>query len=315
MHLRREVSQRAGLEEAFRRDQPFLRALLYRMTGVGADADDLLQETFRRAWERPPPDPDRPLRPWLTTVAMNLARDHLRQRRRLPYVGPWLPGIDPEAASTDLSPSARYDQRESASFAFLLALEALPPNARAVLVLRDVCDLSAAETAQITGLSEVNVRTTHRRARQVLGRYEAEKSARGLAPTEAAEAVAYGFFQALVTGDLAAIQAALSEGVELRSDTGGVFLAARRAIHGPRRVASLLYHLGQKVPTLAVEPCPYNTRLGWRVTHAERPNGRQAPQSWMGFDQDAQGQIAAIYLILAPRKLSRAALSERSKLT
>lgn len=311
MHLRREVTQRAGLEEAFRRNQPFLRALLYRMTGVGADADDLLQETFRRAWERPPPDPERPIRPWLTTVAMNLARDHLRQRRRTSYIGPWLPGIDPEAATTDLSPSARYDQRESASLAFLLALEALTANARAVLILRDVCDLSVEETAQITGLSEVNVRTTHRRARQVLERYETQKAARGVAPTEAAEAVTYGFFQALVSGDLASIRAALSEGVELRSDTGGVFLAARRAIHGPRRVASLLYHLGQKVPTLSVEPCPYNGRLGWRVTHAERPDGRQAPESWLGFDQDAQGRIVSIYLILAPRKLSRATLSER----
>ena len=130
MHLRREETHRAGLEEAFRRDRGFLRALLYRMTGVGADADDLLQETFRRAWERPPLDPDRPLRPWLTTVAMNLARDHLRQRRRQPYIGPWLPGIDPEAATTELSASARYDQKESASLAFLLALEALTPGAR-----------------------------------------------------------------------------------------------------------------------------------------------------------------------------------------
>jgi RNA polymerase sigma-70 factor (ECF subfamily) len=311
VHLRREETHRAGLEEAFRRDRGFLRALLYRMTGVGADADDLLQETFRRAWERPPLDPDRPLRPWLTTVAMNLARDHLRQRRRQPYIGPWLPGIDPEAATTELSASARYDQKESASLAFLLALEALTPNARGVLVLRDVCDLSVEETAVVTGLSEVNVRTTHRRARQVLGRYEAQKTARGLAPTEAAEAVAYGFFSALVSGDLQAIQAALSEGVELKSDTGGVFMAARRPIHGPRRVASLLYHLGQKVPTLSVEPCPYNARIGWRITHAERPDGRQAPESWMGFDQDARGQIVAIYLILAPRKLSRATLSER----
>lgn len=310
-----EVELRRGLEAAFRQERPFLRALLYRMTGVGADADDLLQDTFQRAFERPPTDLSRPLRPWLTKVAINLARDHLRRRRRQAYVGPWLPGIDPEAASTVLAASARYDQRESASLAFLLAVERLRPTARAVVVLRDVCDASVEETAQLLGISADNVRTTHHRARRLLAPYEAERPARGLAPSADGEALAYAFFAALATGDLPALTQTLSQDVRLMSDTGGVFLAARRPIHGPRRVASLMFHLAQKVPTLAVEPCPYAGRPGWRVQHQVRQDGRNAPESWVGLEHGPDGAIQGVYLILAPRKLARATLPETQKAT
>jgi RNA polymerase sigma-70 factor (ECF subfamily) len=85
------------IQNAFAADRRFLWGLCYRMTGSPADADDLVQETFLRAIERPPPRTDQPLRPWLVRVSMNLARDHLRARRTRRYVGPWLPGpIDTE---------------------------------------------------------------------------------------------------------------------------------------------------------------------------------------------------------------------------
>jgi RNA polymerase sigma-70 factor (ECF subfamily) len=57
----------------------FLWGLCYRMTGVAADADELVQETFARALAAAPSD-EAPIRPWLTQVAMNLARDRLRRR-------------------------------------------------------------------------------------------------------------------------------------------------------------------------------------------------------------------------------------------
>src|SRR5690606_24093652 len=70
------------LERSFRRHQRLLWGLCYRMTGSPSDADDLVQETFARAIERPPADGAREIRPWLVRVAMNLSRDHLRRRRR-----------------------------------------------------------------------------------------------------------------------------------------------------------------------------------------------------------------------------------------
>jgi RNA polymerase sigma factor (sigma-70 family) len=126
--------------------------LCYRMTGNAADADDLVQETFVRAWKSPPERTEEPWRPWLARVAMNLSRDLLRRRKRRHYDGTWLPSPietgDEAAAPPDEpvdeqgDPLARYDMLESVSFAFLLALEALTPAQRAVLLLRDVFDYS-----------------------------------------------------------------------------------------------------------------------------------------------------------------------------
>ena len=136
----------SAFEEIFRAHERFIWGLCYRMAGNAADADDLAQETFVRAWERPPARTDEPWRPWLVRVAMNLSRDLLRRRKRRGYEGPWLPSpietgdeFTPpsyEPVDEEGNPAARYDMLESASFAFLLALEALTPAQRAVLLLR-----------------------------------------------------------------------------------------------------------------------------------------------------------------------------------
>src|SRR5689334_6283513 len=125
-----------------------LWALCYRMTGVAADADEVVQDTFLRVLSAPPADRERDLVPWLVRVAMNASRDVLRRRRRDGYVGPWLPSpVDEAELEAWPSPAAHYDQRESASYAFLRALEALSTSQRAIVVLRDVLDYSVKETA------------------------------------------------------------------------------------------------------------------------------------------------------------------------
>ena len=149
-----------------------------------ADADDIVQETFLRAMARPPVRTDLPWRPWLVRVALNLGRDLLRARRRRGYPGPWLPSPVPldrsraahlRPAGSDESPHARYDLVESVSFAFLLALEALTPAQRAVLLLRDVLDYSVKETAKALRMTAANVKTTHLRARRAMASYERDR--------------------------------------------------------------------------------------------------------------------------------------------
>ncbi|HXU08022.1 MAG TPA: sigma-70 family RNA polymerase sigma factor, partial [Blastocatellia bacterium] len=168
--------------QALETDRRMLWGLCYRMTGNAADEDDLVQETFVRAIEKPPRDTREPLRPWLVRVAVNLSRDVLRKRKRQGYIGPWLPSpipTDEESpasyeppAPDEESPAARYELMESVSFAFLLALEALTPSQRAVLLLRDVFDYSTTETAEALDLTEANAKVLLLRARRKMNDYD-----------------------------------------------------------------------------------------------------------------------------------------------
>ena len=220
----------AYLAPVFTEHRSFLWALSYRLTGNAADADDIVQDTFVRALRRPPADRNRPWRPWLVRVAVNLGRDLLRRRRRRGgYEGQWLPSpieTEPpshEPADEGRSPAARYDLLESVSFAFLLALEALTPMQRATLLLRDVFDYSAREAARALGISEASARTTHLRARRALAAYDARR--RPLtAEVQRREAAALQRFLACVTaGDVAEWRPA-GRGARAVSDSGGEFI-------------------------------------------------------------------------------------------
>src|SRR6478736_2865651 len=97
---------------ALETERRFLWGICYRMTGSSSDADDLVQETFVRALEHPPVDTAAAWRPWLVRVAMNLARDQLRRRKRRDYHGVWLPppiegktdALEDTVASPEASP-------------------------------------------------------------------------------------------------------------------------------------------------------------------------------------------------------------------
>ncbi len=191
------------LDAAFEAQRPMLWGLAYRMTGSRADADDVVQDAWVRLRERPP-DASRDVAPWLTRVTMNVARDRLRSRKRT-YSGPWLP--EPVALA-DATPASddRLLVRESASFAYLVALEALTPLQRAVLLLREVFELSAKETAVALDATEGGVRAALHRARRALA------SGAGAATGHAARSDAHRgamaqLLPALFSGDLAAVEA------------------------------------------------------------------------------------------------------------
>jgi RNA polymerase sigma-70 factor (ECF subfamily) len=169
------------------------------------------------------------VRPWLVRVAVNLARDQLRRRRVRGYEGPWLPSpvetgpgsIEHDHAATEPLPDARYSLRESATFAFLLALETLTPHQRAALILRDVLDYSVRETAAALGTTEASVKQTHRRARLAMEGYD---EARGtVAPTPEViartRAALERFLQAVASGDSAGAEAALADDVRALSSS------------------------------------------------------------------------------------------------
>jgi RNA polymerase sigma-70 factor (ECF subfamily) len=294
--------------------------LLYRLTGSAADADDLVQETFLRALERPPERPDDPWRPWLAQVAVNLGKDHLRRRRRRGYVGPWLPSpvdsdeVPEDAAGSDPGAERRYDLRESASYAFLVALERLSPQQRAVLLLRDVFDYSVREAAVALALSEANVKTTHHRARRAMEVYDRRPGRRDPARAEKTQAALLRFLGGLASGDVAAIEGLLAEDARGTNDGGGVYSAARVVLIGAARVARAYVGITRKAPPpSAFELRSINGLPGFVYEHAdhdgEHPHrwrgSRVAPRSVTLCEIDAEGRITEVYTVVAPAKLTQ----------
>lgn len=303
---------------AFRQHERFLWGLCYRLCGCAADADDLVQDTFARALERPPADLDAPLRPWLVRVATNLGCDLLRRRKRQPYVGPWLPSPIPtdddepsayepvlrDDAGHPVTTEGRYDLVESLSFAFLLALEALTPKQRAVLLLRDVFDYDVRETGLALAMREENVKTTHHRARRAMQAYDTARDPRPADRAALASATMQRFLAAVMTGDTAAAEAMLSADVVALSDGGGAFFAARVPVVGRRKVLVFYGNIARSAdPGVTSAFVRMNDRLGLR---AEIPPSRAgiAPLVTFSGDVDADGRLYRLYSVLAPRKLT-----------
>jgi RNA polymerase sigma-70 factor, ECF subfamily len=303
----------SGLDSVFQEQRPFLWSLAYRLTGCAADADDVVQEVFVRALERPPADTTRAWRPWLVRVLLNLGRDLLRRRRRRGYVGPWLPspiatGEGDEPPSFDPpdlrpGPGARYDLLESVSLAFLLALEALTPSQRAVLLLRDVLDYSVRETASALDMSEANVKTTHLRARRAMAAYDRVRPSLAAGQRQQTGSTLQRFLLALGTGDTAAVEALLAKDARVTTDGGGEFVTARRIVIGRDKVARFALGLAAKAGALPqVELRTLNGLPAVILTGALGTGW--APRVVLQVALDDEGRIRDVWSITATRKLT-----------
>jgi RNA polymerase sigma-70 factor, ECF subfamily len=164
-----------------------LRAYCYRMLGSVQDADDATQSALLRAWRGITAFEGRSsVRSWLYAIATNTALDVTRHRSRRELPVGFGPASSPDdefgAAVTDpvwlepcperwlshsapASPEARYELRESVELAFMVMLQRLPAQQRAVLILRDVLGFSAAEAAEQLGTSVAAVNSALQRAR------------------------------------------------------------------------------------------------------------------------------------------------------
>jgi RNA polymerase sigma-70 factor (ECF subfamily) len=302
----------SGLETAFTEHRKHLWGLLYRMTGSAADADDLLQETFAKTIERPPPRLDLPLKPWLARVALNLARDHLRARKRSAYTGPWLPApietsadeLDQTAPpSFDRGAEWRYDLLESVSYAFLLALEAMTPAQRAVLLLRDVFDYSVRETAEALDLSEANAKQLHLRAKKRMDAYHRTRRPTSTEVRLENMTVLGALVQGLVMQDVAAIEALLAHDVRSLNDGNGEFVAATRPIHGAHNVARFLVGVTKKGGQEGHFEVRTVNGLPAMLLVYSGEHGRIARKAVFSVELNAEGRVQTVYTVLATRKL------------
>jgi RNA polymerase sigma-70 factor (TIGR02960 family) len=227
---------RAGDEDAFRElTDPYRRELnlhIYRIVGSRQDAEDLLQETLLAAWGGLERFEGRAsVRAWLYRIATNRSLDALRATRRRPedrraaqmpeptrwneplwlepYPDVLLEGIPDDAPG----PEARYETRESIALAFIVGLQHLPPQQRAVLVMRDVLGFRAAEVADTLGTSEASVNSLLRRARDAFeSRLPATGRERAPLPDSKLERDIVGRFADTVeAGDIDGMVALLTE--------------------------------------------------------------------------------------------------------
>ncbi len=224
------------LDQVVQQERPRLIGLAYRMTGSLSDAEDIVQEALLRAHRSHVHDIESPAA-YLTTITTRLAIDHQRSARvrRESYVGPWLP--EPIAADPAPDAAASAELADTLSMAFLVVLETLSPDERAVLLLHDVFAYPHADIAEMLGRTDASCRQLLRRARQ---RIKAERP-RADADLAQRDQVLHRFLDACEGGDIDAFLSLLTEDAELIFDGGAnVKTAARHPIRGAERVARFL---------------------------------------------------------------------------
>ncbi|WP_436532146.1 RNA polymerase subunit sigma-70 [Actinoplanes sp. HUAS TT8] len=166
--------------------EPFRRELVahcYRMLGSIQDAEDVVQETYLRAWRSFEDFEGRSsVRTWLHQIATNRCLTELtRQSRRVLPSGLGAPQADPDAPMEAAEAGVRWLQpapdakvldpanvvtaRESVRLALIAGLQYLPPRQRAVLLLRDVLAFPAGEVAGMLGTTTASVKSALQRAR------------------------------------------------------------------------------------------------------------------------------------------------------
>ena len=179
-----------ALFERYRRE---LQVHCYRMLGSFEDSEDLVQETFVRAWRKRGSfsvDGNSSIRAWLYRIATNACLDVLRGRPRrvvpqevvaaadpaappsppgdLPWLQPFPNRLLEAIAPAEDEPASVVVARETIELSFLAAIQYLPPRQRAVLILRDVVGWSAKATASLLETSVVSVNSALQRARATL---------------------------------------------------------------------------------------------------------------------------------------------------
>ncbi len=196
-----------------------LVAHCYRMLGSLADAEDVVQETWLRAWKAWPrfepqdDDATRAVRAWLHRIATNRCLTFLgrARRRELPTAQELLwpePLPDSRMSYADrLDPAEQVVAWESVELAFLVALQQLPARQRAVLLLREVVGYSAAEVADLLDTTVASVNSALQRARAGRGQWTTPRRSD---PGETA-LVARRYAAAWEAGDVDAIVAMLAD--------------------------------------------------------------------------------------------------------
>ncbi|MBP2242111.1 RNA polymerase sigma-70 factor (ECF subfamily) [Cytobacillus eiseniae] len=230
--------------EDYQQYKPLLFSIGYRMLGSITDAEDIVQETFLKAYQIDEKKIDNK-KAYLCKVVTNRCLDHLKsaQHRREQYIGPWNPVPLLLESSNGIDPSEMALQKEGLSIAYLRMMEHLAPDERAVLLLREALDFSYSEIAEIIEKKEENCRKILSRAKQRISQIEDESL-----DYEQNKFLIHRFIQAFQMQKTDDLLELISENVTLYSDGGGKVKAAVRPIVSLSNVLALLFGITKNVP-------------------------------------------------------------------
>jgi RNA polymerase sigma-70 factor, ECF subfamily len=255
---REQASEHAN--QAFERlAEPFRREIklhCYRMLGSLHEADDLVQETYLRAWRSFDSFEGGSFRAWLYRIATNACLNALAGRKRvqrlLPdQLGPATALMPDGAPATDVAwlepypdsnleeiaddapnPGARYASREAVQLAFVAVIQQLPPRQRASLLLCDVLGWAAAEAATLLGGSIASINSALQRARETLAkRYPDGRLPAPSRPDPKQQKLLGRYLQAWEGHDLDGFVALLKEDATYTMPPWLQWYAGREAIH------------------------------------------------------------------------------------
>ena len=225
----------AQLAEPFR---PELKLHCYRMLGSLHEAEDLVQETYLRAWRSFNSFERGSFRAWLYRIATNVCLNALAARKNMRRLlpdqqapasttfqmpegapSPDLPWLEPYPdsnlegiADSAPNPAVRYASLEAVQLAFITAIQQLPPRQRAVLLLCDVLGWAAAEAATLFGGSTASINSALQRARQTLAKlYPAGRPPMASSPNPAERELLDRYLRAWESYDLDGFVALLKE--------------------------------------------------------------------------------------------------------
>ena len=277
-------------ETLFETRRRAMTGLAYRMLGSRAEAEDVVQDAWLR-WRGVDVAQVQEPAAFLRQVVTRLALDRLKsaRARREVYVGEWLPEpvVDPD-----------FDAGRDAdlSVAFLLALERLTPLERAAFLLHDVFDTPFAEIAATLGRSEAACRQLALRARE----HVRNDRPRHQPSVDQERRLTAAFFEAVMTGDEAALRRLLAQDVVMHADGGGLASANLNPVRGLAKAVALILGVRRKWPP------PADTRV-----RLARVNGQPgfvlavdgSVFQTVGLEIDA-GRIVAVYTVRNPEKLA-----------
>ncbi len=238
MAVRREgahvtaIHDESGFEELIEPYRTELLAHCYRMLGSVHDAEDLVQDTYLRAWRaRKLYDASRSsVRTWMYRIATNACLTALSSGKRRPLPSGLVAESDPleplrraqEVTWLQPLPDALLDAGDPARtavdrgrlrLAFVAALQHLSARQRAVLILRDVLDFSAAETAEIIGATVISVNSSLRRARSSVKASGAHPDSLSEPPATAQRAWIERYMRAFEKADVEGLKQLLADDV------------------------------------------------------------------------------------------------------